>query len=92
VAEEYLTIAEVAARLKIQPKTIRNKMAAGIFRKGVHYFSPNGLGPRFKWSAVRDWIEGNEKQQETGIPMKRGYVLNVATSELCNSEQDLDTI
>ena len=31
--EEYLTIAEVAARLKIKPKTV--KKAAGIFRKGV---------------------------------------------------------
>jgi hypothetical protein len=40
--DEYLTIAEVAARLKIKPKTVKNKMAAGIFRCGVHYFSPAG--------------------------------------------------
>jgi hypothetical protein len=44
VAEEYLTIAEVAARLKIKPKTVKNKMASGIFQRGVHYFSPQGLG------------------------------------------------
>jgi len=50
--EEYLTIAEVAARLKIKPKTVKNKMGSGIFRKGVHYFSAQGLGPGFKWSAV----------------------------------------
>jgi len=50
--EEYLTIAELSARLKIKPKTVKNKMAAGIFRCCVHYFSPAGLGPRFKWSAV----------------------------------------
>src|SRR5262249_27653317 len=92
IVEEYLTIAEVAARLKIKPKTIKNKMAAGIFQKGVHYFKPKGLGPRFKWSAVRDWIEGNKNQQETAIPMKRGYMLNVASSELSNSGQNLDTI
>jgi hypothetical protein len=55
--EEYLKIAEVAARLKITPKTIKNKMAAGIFRRGVHYFSPPGIGPRFKWSAVVAWLE-----------------------------------
>ena len=42
--EEYLTIAEVAARLKIKPKTIKNKMAAGIFRRGVHFFSPADWG------------------------------------------------
>jgi len=44
--EEYLTIAELAARLKVKPKTIKNKMALGVFKKGVHYFSPPGLGPR----------------------------------------------
>lgn len=58
--EEYLTIAELSVRLKIAPKTVKNKMSAGIFRKGVHYFSPAGLGPRFKWSAVVAWLEQSE--------------------------------
>ena len=62
--EEYLTITEVAARLKVTPKTVRNKMAAGVFRKGVHYFRRNGLGTRFKWGAVVAWLE----QDDTGTP------------------------
>ena len=61
MAEDYLTIAEVAARLKIKPKTIKNKMASGFFQRGVHYFSPPGLGPRFKWSAVVMWLEQSEQ-------------------------------
>jgi Helix-turn-helix domain len=77
--EEYLTITEVAARLKLTPKTVRNKMAAGVFRKGVHYVRPKGLGTRFRWGAVVAWLE----QDETGtpdeildaIPMARGYQL-----------------
>ena len=77
--EEYLTITEVAARLKVTPKTVRNKMAAGVFRKGVHYVRRKGLGTRFKWGAVVAWLE----QDETGtpaevldaIPMARGYHL-----------------
>lgn len=76
--EEYLTIDEVAARLKVSPKTIRNKMASGIFRKGVHYFSPKDLRPRFKWSAVQTWLEEKDKplhQEEDLIPMARGYFL-----------------
>jgi hypothetical protein len=77
--EEYLTIPEVAARLKIKPKTIKNKMGTGIFRKGVHYFSPVGLGPRFKWSAVVAWLEQREEPQIEGgadaIPMPRNYRL-----------------
>ena len=75
--EEYLTISEVAARLKIKPKTIANKMAAGIFRRGVHFFSPPGLGPRFKWTAVVAWLEQTQEPTSDGdaIPMARGYSL-----------------
>jgi hypothetical protein len=77
LSEEYLTIVEVAERLKVKPKTIKNKMAAGIFKRGVHYFSPAGLGPRFKWSAVVAWLEQGQKVdvEEEGIPMARGYRL-----------------
>jgi hypothetical protein len=78
--EEYLTIAELSARLKIKPKTVKNKMAAGIFRRGVHYFSPAGLGPRFKWSAVVAWLEQTEnptsESDHDSIPMPRSYHSN----------------
>jgi len=77
--EEYLTIEKLAVRLDVKPKTIRNKMASGIFRKGVHYFSPKGLRPRFKWGAIVAWLEEKDKQtaeQTTdAIPMARGYCL-----------------
>ena len=77
--EEYLTISEVASRLKLKPKTVKNKMAAGIFRKGVHFFSPQGLGPRFKWSAVVAWLEQSQESGVEGdgdsIPMPHSYRL-----------------
>ena len=80
--EEYITIQELAKRLDVEPKTIRNKMCAGTFRRGVHYFSPKGIGPRFKWSAVVAWLEERECEErkavagdEEGIPMARGYYL-----------------
>jgi hypothetical protein len=75
--EEYLTIAEAAARLKVAPKTLRNKMASGVFRKGVHYIRPKGLGTRFKWGAVVAWLEQEEAPltAEDSIPMARGYKL-----------------
>lgn len=77
--EEYLTITELAARLKVKPKTIKNKMVSGIFRRGVHYVSPRGLRPRFKWSAIVAWLEGIEDQPtqdgKGAIPMARGYFL-----------------
>ena len=75
--EEYLTISEVAARLKLTPKTVRNKMAAGVFRKGVHYVRPKGLGTRFRWGAVVAWLEHEDTgpPEEDSIPMARGYQL-----------------
>ncbi len=84
MAEEYLTISEVAERLKLSRKTIKNKMHSGAFRKGVHYFSPPGMSPRFKWSAIVAWLE-QAQEQETGsddaIPMARGYKLRTSYAE-----------
>lgn len=75
--EEYLTIEKLAIRLGLKPKTIKNKMASGVFIKGVHFFSPKGLGPRFKWSAVVAWLEQSQEPATEGdddsIPMPRSY-------------------
>ena len=77
--EEYLTIAEVAARLRIKAKTVKNKMAAGIFKLGVHYFRPPAMSARFKWSAVVAWLEQSQDPQAENngdsIPMPRSYRL-----------------
>ena len=82
MSEEYLTIGEVAARLKVKPKTVKNKMASGILRRGVHYFSPRGIGPRFKWSVVVAWLEETQKPEaeddDGSIPMPRNYRLRGA--------------
>jgi len=79
IPEEYITIDELGTKLRLSPKSIRNKMASGVFIKGVHYFSPDGMGPRFKWSAIVAWMEAGEQEQpsngEDRIPMARGYHL-----------------
>lgn len=58
--EEYLTIAEVALRLKIKPITIKNKMTLGVFERGV--YSPQGLGPCFELSVIVVWLEEDQKE------------------------------
>jgi len=88
VDQEYLTIDEIAARLKCNKKTILNRIAEGVFREGVHYFRPTGVKtsgkhagdkwscePLFKWSAVVAWVESKEqKPAKAGvIPMRNGY-------------------
>jgi hypothetical protein len=81
--DEYLNINEAAAFIRLKPKTLRNKMAAGVFRLGVHYFSPPGLGPRFKRSALVAWIEQSSQpapeNEADVIPMARGYSLGKST-------------
>src|SRR5437867_10909688 len=76
--EEYLTVAEVAARFKLTPKTVRNRMYAGTWRRGEHWFSRPGIGPRFKGSAIVRWLEGGadaEGREDglacVGIPRNR---------------------
>jgi hypothetical protein len=75
--DEYLTINEVAQRLKLTPKTVRNKMASGVFKQGEHYFRREGIGTRFKWGAVVAWLEQKQTPATDGdsIPMARGYRL-----------------
>ena len=55
--EEYLTVVELGARLKVAPKTVRNRMRNGTWRRGEHWFRPRGSHPRFKWSAIVRWLE-----------------------------------
>jgi hypothetical protein len=87
LTKEFLTIEEVAKRLSWEEKTVKNKMEAGIFQRGVHYFNPRGIRPRFKWSAIVAWLEekgtqtkesavaGSNPQPADAIPMARGYYL-----------------
>jgi hypothetical protein len=60
--DEYLTVPELAARLKLRPKTVRNRMYDGTWQKGVHWFAPRGISPRFRWSAVVRWLEAPEQE------------------------------
>ena len=73
--EEYLTIGKLGKWLDLKPKTIRNKMANGTFIKGIHYFSPDGMGPRFKWSAVVTWLEEKEPEDIKTTQNNKGHWL-----------------
>ena len=66
--EEYLTVAEVAARFKLTPKSVRNKMRDGTWREGEHWFSPRGIGPRFKRSVLVSWIDADPHPNVWALP------------------------
>jgi len=72
---EYITTAEVARRLKWSARTMRAKIAGGVFREGQHFFQPAGCQPRWKWEAVVAWLEGKERpviDDEEPIRLARG--------------------
>jgi hypothetical protein len=66
VTDEYLTVAEVADRLRLKPKTVRNRMHDGTWRRGEVWFRRSGIGPRFRWSAITSWLETEETPPATG--------------------------
>ena len=72
----YLTIAEAAELACVSPKRLRNLMADGTLRRGLHYSRPRGLRPRFMRAALVAWIEERESEgsasgQPTPPPRRR---------------------
>jgi hypothetical protein len=68
-AEEYLTLEQLAEPLNYSRKTIQNKIATGVFKKGVHFSTAPGLPTLFRWSAIiamYDWSDpGPEQARES---------------------------
>ena len=69
VGGEYLTTAEAAALLRVKPKTLRNKVLAGVFREGQHFYRKAGLGPRWKRDALVLWLEGKDLPDADGFSL-----------------------
>ena len=57
---EWLTIAEMAAKLAYAPRTVRKKMHDGTWQKGVHWFKRDGCRPLFWWPAIVEWLRADE--------------------------------
>jgi len=57
VEPQYLSTAEVAARLRWSTRTLREKVRTGVFRRGVHFFEPAHTQRRWRWSSVAAWME-----------------------------------
>lgn len=74
MSKRYLSVKEAAEELGWKPKTLRNKMSAGIFRQGVHYIKRQGIRPRFIRGSLEAWLEGSENDLgQPDVPQaKRG--------------------
>ena len=60
---EYMTTREAGEFLRLSPKSLRNKIALGIFREGVHYHTRRGIGLRWIHSALVAWLAGTDRSE-----------------------------
>jgi hypothetical protein len=57
--EEYLTVSELSARIKMAEGTIRNLVYQKKFKERVHYVKPTPRKLLFIWSQVEQWLLGS---------------------------------
>ena len=57
--EEYLTVSELSARIKMAEGTIRNLVYQKKFKETVHYVKPTPRKLLFLWSEVEQWLLGS---------------------------------
>lgn len=76
MTEEYLTTDELAARIKYDVRTIRERLKDSVLLEGVHYIRPfGGRKILYVWGQIaRDM--GKSSQSSVGIPMANGGVLH----------------
>lgn len=76
MSEEYLTTDELAARIKYDARTIRERLKDSVLIEGVHYIRPfGGRKILYVWERIaRDM--GQPKQVDAGIPMANGGVFH----------------
>lgn len=66
---ELMTTTEAAEMLRLRPKSVRNKVAAGVFVEGIHFHRRRGIGIRFRRSRLLEWLEGGAAPAGCGIPL-----------------------
>jgi excisionase family DNA binding protein len=57
--EEYLTVKELSERIKLAKQTIYNMIHKKEFVLNKHYYKPKAKIILFKWSAIEQWLEGD---------------------------------
>ncbi len=74
----YLTTDELAARIKYDVRTIRERLKDSVLIEGTHYFRPfGGRKILYLWENIeRDMIGVGVAEGSVAIPMANGGVLH----------------
>jgi len=75
--DTYLTTEELAARIKYDPRYIRNFLLDSVFIEGVHYIRPFGRRKiLFVWEAIEEEMHKASNDEASIIPLRSGGVLH----------------
>jgi hypothetical protein len=77
----YLTTDELSARIKYDPRTIRERLKDSVLLEGVHYFRPfGGRKILYLWDTIERDMSAKSMTSPlgaAGIPMANGSMLHV---------------
>ena len=70
------TTAELAARIKYNPRTIREELKDSVLLQGTHYVRPfGGRKILFVWESIERDMRLASAEDSIGLPMANGTVL-----------------
>jgi hypothetical protein len=73
----YLTTDELSARIKYDPRTIRERLKDSVLLEGVHYIRPfGGRKILYVWEAIRRDMAIPSTVTSAAIPMATGGVFH----------------
>ena len=73
----YLTTAELAARLRYDERTVRDRLKDSVLLEGTHYIRPfGGRKTLYIWESIERDMAVHSQQNAVGIPMANGGVLH----------------
>ncbi len=76
--QTYLTTDELAARIKYDVRTIRERLKDSVLLEGRHYIRPfGGRKILYIWESIETDMALESCQMATAIPMANGGVCNV---------------
>ena len=68
--EEYLTVDELAARIKYSRQSLYNLIHRGTLVLGKHFLKPTPKKILFKWSEIHLWMGDDGKASEESVATK----------------------
>jgi hypothetical protein len=75
--QTYLTTDELAARIKYDARTIRDRLKDSVLLEGVHYIRPfGGRKILYLWEAIERDIGKHSQDNGFVVPMANGGVCN----------------